>query len=67
MKDVHTEHCCVIHGCKYGDYEDCTVFQGWAPQSYLCEWCSEVLGTADETIKEIQEVKALKEKLDESK
>jgi len=27
LKDVHTQHCCVKHGCKYGD-EDCTVVSG---------------------------------------
>lgn len=37
-KDVHTEHCCVYHGCKYGD-EDCTVVTKLAPQSYPCEDC----------------------------
>lgn len=38
MKDVHTEHCCAKHGCKYGD-EDCTVIMGIAPQSFDCESC----------------------------
>lgn len=38
-KDVHTEHCCVLHGCKYGD-EDCPVATATKHQSYLCESCS---------------------------
>jgi hypothetical protein len=38
MKDVHTEHCCKWHGCKYGN-KDCTVIKG-AAQSYPCEFCS---------------------------
>ena len=38
IKDVHTEHCCSEHGCKYGD-KDCAVVTGKAPQSYPCEWC----------------------------
>lgn len=38
LKDVHTEHCCSDHGCKYGD-GDCTVTTGVAPQSYPCEFC----------------------------
>ena len=38
MKDVHTEHCCKRHGCKYGN-EDCPVENGILPQSYLCESC----------------------------
>ena len=41
MTDVHTEHCCVIHGCKYGD-EDCTVTTGELKQSYPCEFCKEM-------------------------
>lgn len=36
--DVHTEHCCEIHGCKYGD-EKCTVLTRAATQSDLCETC----------------------------
>lgn len=37
-KDVHTEHCCARHGCKYGD-ENCTVASGLKQQSYPCESC----------------------------
>ena len=36
--DVHTEHCCVLHGCKYGD-ENCTVANGEKGQTFLCESC----------------------------
>lgn len=44
MKDVHTEHCCKWHGCKYSwgleeKEEKCTVLQG-APQSFPCEECT---------------------------
>ncbi len=39
FKDVHTEHCCSTHGCKYGDDENCTVESGRAPQSFPCEYC----------------------------
>jgi hypothetical protein len=39
IKDVHTEHCCILHGCKYGDDELCTVMKRLAPQSYVCESC----------------------------
>lgn len=38
VKDVHTEHCCKLHGCKYGD-EDCTVVNGSRLQSYRCQDC----------------------------
>jgi hypothetical protein len=37
-KNVHTEHCCVIHGCKYGD-PDCPVENRRQRQTHLCEWC----------------------------
>jgi hypothetical protein len=37
-KCVHTEHCCILHGCKYCD-DDCPVEKGIKPQSYLCESC----------------------------
>lgn len=37
-KCVHTEHCCVQHGCKYGD-EDCPVTNKQKLQSYECEDC----------------------------
>lgn len=37
-KDVHTEHCCIWHGCCYGS-EDCTVKSENKKQSYPCEQC----------------------------
>lgn len=37
-KDVHTEHCCSVHGCKYGD-DDCSVAVGKKIQSFPCEAC----------------------------
>lgn len=39
-KDVHTEHCCSIHGCKYSD-DDCPVATGKKVQSFPCEACGE--------------------------
>lgn len=51
IKDVHTEHCCLHHGCKYGD-DDCPkplcaqiicmamqIMSLRGKQSYLCEGC----------------------------
>lgn len=38
IRDVHTEHCCAQHGCKYSD-SDCPVASGNKPQSYPCESC----------------------------
>jgi hypothetical protein len=39
-KDVHTEHCCWVHGCKYCS-EDCTVATGQKKQSFRCELCGD--------------------------
>jgi hypothetical protein len=40
--DVHTEHCCAVHGCKYGD-DNCTVFIAAKEQNYIqsfpCDEC----------------------------
>ncbi len=36
---VHVTHCCLDHGCKYGD-DDCPVEKGLYPQCYPCETCS---------------------------
>jgi hypothetical protein len=37
-QDVHTEHCCKLHGCKYGD-DDCPVATGKKRQSHTCQSC----------------------------
>ena len=37
---VHTEHCCKIHGCKYGDDENCPVVNSYRMQSFPCEFCT---------------------------
>lgn len=37
---VHITHCCIVHGCKYGD-KDCPVILGNKDQQYLCESCDE--------------------------
>lgn len=41
-KDVHTEHCCVLHGCKYDD-DFCLVATGERRQSGPCEECGQTL------------------------
>ena len=38
--DVHTEHCCIAHGCKYMDPK-CTVTTGKKKQSGRCFDCHE--------------------------
>jgi hypothetical protein len=40
MPDVHTRHCCAIHGCKYCQDDICTVTQGLEPQEHPCETCA---------------------------
>lgn len=35
---VHASHCCVEHGCKYGD-KNCPVVQGMIEQKHPCEDC----------------------------
>ena len=40
LKDVHTEHCCIIHGCKYYKDDECSVIQRKAKQSFPCELCT---------------------------
>ena len=35
---VHVHHCCIFHGCKYGD-ETCCVVKGKHTQMYSCEEC----------------------------
>lgn len=35
---MHEGHCCVLHGCKYGD-EDCPVISGETQQRCQCESC----------------------------
>lgn len=37
-RGTHITHCCVLHGCKYGD-SDCPVATEDAVQEYACEWC----------------------------
>ncbi len=38
MSSVHSTHCCLEHGCKYGD-EDCPVVSGREIQEFRCEKC----------------------------
>jgi len=49
---AHEGHCCVLHGCKYGD-EDCPVVTKETKQKYLCECCD------DDNIKSLNELQML--------
>jgi hypothetical protein len=35
---VHTTHCCLLCGCKYGD-DDCPVVLKTHEQEFICEGC----------------------------
>lgn len=37
---VHATHCCILHGCKYGD-DDCPVENKKVEQEYPCQDCHE--------------------------
>lgn len=37
---VHETHCCILHGCKYGNNENCPVCNGLIKQRYICETCN---------------------------
>lgn len=53
--DVHTEHCCDRHGCKYGadETDECTVVNESKPQSHLCEQCEHELEAAEAAGKDL--------------
>lgn len=36
---VHRTHCCLLHGCKYGQDDTCPVVQQDVVQDYVCEDC----------------------------
>jgi len=42
----HATHCCVQHGCKYGD-PNCPVATKKEPQVYACEICDWEKGNAE--------------------
>lgn len=48
--DVHTEHCCEAHGCKYSQDATCTVVTGQLKQSFTCEWCDEDIEQMEEAM-----------------
>lgn len=50
--EVHARHCCVLHGCKYGD-DDCPVEKGHVEQEYICEQCAEAEISTVEEVKDI--------------
>lgn len=66
---VHASHCCVMHGCKYGE-KDCPVVNDVVEQKYVCETCSDYEGIQNlEDLKEhlqlYQEVEELQKKIEQ--
>ena len=55
---AHLTHCCVLHGCKYGD-DDCPVEDGSAQQEFLCEECPRNLAEAEHLVREALELRDL--------
>ena len=53
-KDVHTEHCCVRHGCRYGD-SNRGVVRRQKSQSYDYEICDSVNEERQEWIERLRE------------
>jgi cytidine deaminase len=56
--DVHTKHCCLQHGCKYGD-EDCSVVRKKhrRKQSNPCEMCREMRDDFRHRLAEVLELR----------
>lgn len=61
-RGTHASHCCVIHGCKYGQDEACVVAMKVTQQDYLCEECISIQ-EAEELIAELKEQIALAKSL----
>jgi len=51
---THKSHCCILHGCKYGEKE-CPVVIGDIEQEEICEYCG-IEGI--KAVEELQEVRS---------
>ncbi len=49
---VHVTHCCILHGCKYGD-DNCPVENGEVEQEYTCEYCDDAGIKSIEKLREV--------------
>ncbi len=50
LTDAHSEHCCISHGCRFSNNEQCTVVKGTATQLHKCgesSVCPEYSAVAD--------------------
>ena len=55
FEDVHTRHCCILHGCKYGKEDTCTVMTKLGKQEDPCEDCME---SGIQTLEELEKAMA---------
>ena len=56
IKDVHTEHCCAIHGCKYMD-DDCTVTVAAENKEYVQSFpCEDCCNNGNDTLEKALQV-----------
>jgi len=55
---THRTHCCILHGCKYGN-DECPVVSGEIRQDYTCEDCSR---DGIETMEDFRDFRAGKKK-----
>lgn len=46
IRGTHRTHCCIVHGCKYGD-NSCPVVSGEVKQAYDCEVGSDLNESCD--------------------
>lgn len=56
FKSVHDAHCCVIHGCKYGD-KDCPVLLG-QERGIECEECEDEAASLQDYFEEVEYIEA---------
>lgn len=47
---THISHCCIKHGCKYGEDDECPVVNGIEIQKYICMDCD------NEGIKKVEDI-----------
>lgn len=58
MSDVHTRHCCPVHGCKYAAWNvRCTVFHYGEPTDFPhnngCEQCEAEIADLDHALRNL--------------
>lgn len=49
----HETHCCIIHGCKYGENDACPVYLAKVKQKFLCQICFDFVYNEIKTTSEL--------------